>query len=68
MVHCNVRIVVAKSMKLNVVKEIIVAIVNAEGLIGPGRSCAQQSKTCTIGFNTFAKRAKAVADFHMFIL
>ena len=56
-----------KSVKLDVIKEMMIAIIDAETLIGPWVSCAQQAKIYAIRFNTIVKKAKAAAGLYMFI-
>ena len=55
----------AKSIKLDDVKQMLVAIVDAEDLIETGRSCSQQAKKYAIGFDTIAKRAKTASGLYM---
>ena len=56
-----------KYAKMDVVKQMVVAIIDEHDLLGLGMSCLEVTKTFTIGFNTIVQKAKLAAGLYMFI-
>ncbi len=52
---------------MDVVKQMVEAIIDADDLLGLGVLCHQMTKTYAIGFNTVVKKAKLAAGLYMFI-
>jgi hypothetical protein len=59
-VNCYVLNVVQVS-EAEFIKEMIIAIVDAENLLDAGVSCAQMERNYAIGYNNVSKKAKAAA-------
>ncbi len=57
-----------KSARMDVVKQMVEAIIDADDLLGLGVPCHQMTKTYAIGFNTVVKKAKLAAGLYMVIL
>ena len=56
-----------KYAKMDVVKQMVEAIINEHDLLGLGMSCQEETKTFTIGFNIIVQKAKLAAGLYMFI-
>jgi hypothetical protein len=54
-----------KGAKINVVKQMVEAIVDENDLLGLGVQCSQIMKPYAIGFNTVVKKAKLAASLYM---
>ena len=50
-----------KNAKMDVVKQMVAAIIDEHDLLGLGMSCHEVTKTFTIGFNTIVQKAKLAA-------
>ena len=58
----------AKSIELPLLKEMLIAIIDENNMLGPGLSCAAQSKSYAIAFTDLAKRVKAAAGIYFVLL
>ena len=56
-----------KNAKMDVVKQMVAAIIDENDLLGLGMSCHEVTKTFTIGFKMIVQKAKLAAGLYMFI-
>ena len=55
------RLSYAKSIDMPLLKEMLISIIDENNLLGPGLSCAAQSKLYAIAFMDLTKKVKAAA-------
>jgi hypothetical protein len=58
----------AKSIQLDLLKEMLIAIINENQLMGERVSCLAQSKTYLISFNDLARQVKSAAGLYFYVL
>ena len=56
-----------KNARMEVVKQMVEAIIDQDDLLGLGGPCRHMTKTYAIGFNTVVKKAKLAAGLYYFL-
>jgi hypothetical protein len=55
-----------KSIEIHLLKEMMIALIDENSMLGPGLSCAAQSKLYSVAFMDLTKKVKAAAGIYIF--